>query len=65
MDSTQRLLQQIFKLDQFRPGQEDVINTLLQGRSVLAIFPAGGGRSLCYQLPALMMDGLAPSTTRR
>lgn len=58
MDSTQQLLQQTFKLKQFRPGQLDVISTLLEGRSALAIFPTGGGKSLCYQLPALMLEGL-------
>jgi len=42
----------------FREGQEKVIQALLEGRSALAIFPTGGGKSLCYQLPALLMDGL-------
>ncbi|MFC4258264.1 ATP-dependent DNA helicase RecQ [Marinobacter lacisalsi] len=58
MDSANELLRQTFGLQQFRPGQEAVITTLLQGRSALAIFPTGGGKSLCYQLPALMFDGL-------
>ncbi len=58
MDSAQHLLQDTFKLDAFRPGQQAVINTLLEGRSALAIFPTGGGKSLCYQLPALMLEGL-------
>ncbi|TGG92897.1 RecQ family ATP-dependent DNA helicase [Natronospirillum operosum] len=62
MDSTQQQvqhhLQNTFRLSAFRPGQQDVINTLLAGRSALAIFPTGGGKSLCYQLPALMLDGL-------
>lgn len=52
------LLQQTFHLNQFRPGQEAVINALLAGRSALAVFPTGGGKSLCYQLPALLLDGL-------
>lgn len=51
-------LQHQFKLSAFRPGQEAVINALLQGQSALAVFPTGGGKSLCYQLPALMLDGL-------
>ena len=51
-------LQQHFGHAQFREGQEKVIRTLLEGRSALAIFPTGGGKSLCYQLPALLMDGL-------
>ncbi len=47
-----------FNLPNFRPGQESVIDALLQGRSALAVFPTGGGKSLCYQLPALMFKGL-------
>ena len=47
-----------FNLPNFRPGQEAVIDALLQGRSALAVFPTGGGKSLCYQLPALMFKGL-------
>jgi ATP-dependent DNA helicase RecQ len=42
----------------FRDGQEAVIQTLLAGRSTLAIFPTGAGKSLCYQLPSLLMNGL-------
>src|SRR6476659_1792768 len=52
------LLQSKFKLSAFRPGQEQAISRLLTGRSVLAIFPTGAGKSLCYQLPALMLDGV-------
>jgi ATP-dependent DNA helicase RecQ len=54
----QRVLLEVFGFDQFRPGQERVIDALLSGRSSLAIFPTGGGKSLCYQLPALLLDGL-------
>jgi len=43
---------------EFRPGQEEVVRALLAGRSALAVFPTGGGKSLCYQLPALLLDGL-------
>jgi len=42
----------------FRPGQEQVIQALLAGRSALALFPTSAGKSLCYQLPALLMDGV-------
>ncbi|MEX2578787.1 MAG: RecQ family ATP-dependent DNA helicase [Verrucomicrobiales bacterium] len=42
----------------FRAGQERVVDALLEGRSALALFPTGAGKSLCYQLPALMLDGL-------
>ncbi len=52
------LLKKHFGHDQFRPGQQQVIETLLEGRSALAIFPTGGGKSLCYQLPALALDGI-------
>lgn len=51
-------LQEKFGFSTFRPGQETVIATLLAGRSSLAIFPTGAGKSLCYQLPALLLDGL-------
>ena len=52
------VLQQHFGWSEFREGQLDVIDRLLRGDSVLAVFPTGGGKSLCYQLPALMLDGL-------
>ena len=51
-------LREYFGFDAFRQGQEPVIRALLDGRSALAVFPTGGGKSLCYQLPALMLDGL-------
>jgi ATP-dependent DNA helicase RecQ len=47
-----------FGHDSFREGQEPVVRALLDGRSALAVFPTGGGKSLCYQLPALLLDGL-------
>src|SRR5205814_6195857 len=47
-----------FGLTAFRPGQEQVVDALLAGRSALAVFPTGGGKSLCYQLPALLLDGV-------
>ena len=47
-----------FGLSDFRPGQERVIDALLAGRSALAVFPTGAGKSLCYQLPALLLDGV-------
>ena len=52
------LLLQYFGHDAFRPGQQEVVERLMAGRPVLAIFPTGGGKSLCYQLPALAIDGL-------
>ncbi len=47
-----------FGFESFRPGQEQVIDALLAGRSALAVFPTGAGKSLCYQLPALLLDGM-------
>ncbi len=52
------LLRDRFGLDAFRPGQLEVINALLAGRSALAVFPTGGGKSLCYQLTSLQIEGL-------
>lgn len=52
------LLRDRFGYDAFRPGQERVIETLLAGRAALAVFPTGGGKSLCYQLPALALEGV-------
>ena len=51
-------LQQYFGFTSLRPGQQPVIETLLAGRSAAAIFPTGSGKSLCYQLPALMLPHL-------
>jgi len=48
-----------FGFDQFRPGQESVIRALLAGESALALFPTGAGKSLCYQLPAVLLEGTA------
>jgi len=51
-------LEQVFGYSQFRPGQEATISAVLAGRSAAAIFPTGSGKSLCYQLPALMLPHL-------
>lgn len=53
------LLREHFGFDSFRAGQEDVIRALLAGESALALFPTGAGKSLCYQLPAVLLDGTA------
>src|SRR5689334_2726430 len=47
-----------FGFDTFRPGQERVIEALVAGNSAAAVFPTGSGKSLCYQLPALLLDGV-------
>src|SRR5882672_2916595 len=51
-------LQSTFGFPAFREGQEPAITRLLAGKSTLAIFPTGAGKSLCYQLPALLLDGV-------
>lgn len=53
----QEALKKYFGYDSFRPGQEDVIRAILNGRDVLAILPTGGGKSICYQIPALCLEG--------
>jgi ATP-dependent DNA helicase RecQ len=58
MDRAARLLGEIFGFDGFRPGQEDIVAAVTAGRNVLAIMPTGGGKSLCFQLPALCRDGV-------
>ncbi len=51
-------LQQHFGYSTFRPGQKDIIETILSGRDTLGVLPTGGGKSICYQLSALMLPGL-------
>jgi ATP-dependent DNA helicase RecQ len=51
-------LRDTFGFDQFRDGQEDVVDALLAGEHVLTVMPTGAGKSLCYQLPALLLGGL-------
>lgn len=51
-------LREVFGFERFRPGQEAIIDTLLSGTSVLAVMPTGAGKSLCYQVPALALEGL-------
>ena len=52
------LLARIFGFDAFRPGQAEIVEAVTAGRDVLAIMPTGGGKSLCFQLPALCREGL-------
>src|SRR3954466_14699101 len=51
-------LQNLFGLDEFRPAQREVIESVLAGKDVLCVMPTGAGKSLCYQLPAAISDGL-------
>ena len=60
MEDTQRIyttLKQVFGYDEFRPGQEELVTALLDGRDALGVMPTGAGKSLCFQLPALLMEG--------
>ncbi|GHU54927.1 ATP-dependent DNA helicase RecQ [Spirochaetia bacterium] len=58
MTDKHAILKDSFGHTAFRPGQEDVIDAILAGQDVLAIMPTGAGKSLCYQIPALMLNGL-------
>jgi ATP-dependent DNA helicase RecQ len=56
--SAQRALRATFGFETFRPGQAEIVGAILAGRDVLAVMPTGSGKSLCYQLPALLRDRL-------
>lgn len=56
--AAQHILKTTFGYDDFRPGQQAVIEHVMAGENSLAIMPTGGGKSLCYQIPALMFDGI-------
>ncbi|MBI6630675.1 DNA helicase RecQ [Pontibaca salina] len=58
MTKAARLLRDVFGFDAFRPGQKEIIDAVSTGENVLAIMPTGGGKSLCFQLPALLRDGV-------
>ena len=59
MSQALEILRQIWGYDAFRPMQEEIINSALEGRDTLAILPTGGGKSVCFQVPALLSDGTA------
>jgi ATP-dependent DNA helicase RecQ len=58
LTAAQDRLHTVFGFTAFRPGQADIVSAILDGRDVLAVMPTGSGKSLCYQLPALVRDGL-------
>ena len=53
-----KILKKYFGYEQFREGQEVLIDSILQGQDVLGIMPTGAGKSICYQVPALLMPGI-------
>ena len=58
METPQSILKQYFGYDSFRPGQGELVQSILSGRDTLGIMPTGAGKSICYQVPALLLDGL-------
>ncbi|MEO1052599.1 MAG: ATP-dependent DNA helicase RecQ [Bacteroidota bacterium] len=58
MRSPIEILKEIWGYDQFRPLQEDIVNGVLKGHDVLALLPTGGGKSICFQVPAIALDGI-------
>lgn len=58
LDSAKRILKKYYGYDSFRRGQEKIIKSILQGRDTFAIMPTGAGKSICYQIPALLLEGL-------
>ena len=58
LDTARSILRSVFGFDSFRPGQADIVGTVLSGADLLAVMPTGSGKSLCYQLPAVIRDSL-------
>ena len=58
MPTAQDILKQYFGYDSFRPGQDRLVQSILSGRDTLGIMPTGAGKSICYQVPALLLPGL-------
>ena len=57
-ETIQRVLRDAFGFEDLRAGQREVVHAVMEGRDTLAIMPTGGGKSLCYQLPALCREGV-------
>src|SRR5215217_9336162 len=58
LDEARAVLRARFGFQQFRPGQERAVTSVLEGRDTLVVLPTGGGKSVCYQIPALVLPGL-------
>ncbi|MCG8652487.1 MAG: DEAD/DEAH box helicase, partial [Pirellulales bacterium] len=57
-DASHRVLKDVFGFEAFRPGQGEVVDAVIRGEDVLAVMPTGSGKSLCFQVPALVRGGL-------
>ena len=58
IEDARKLLKKFFGYDNFRTGQEEIISNILNGRDSLGIMPTGAGKSICYQIPAMLSDGI-------
>lgn len=58
MENSKTLLKKFFGYENFRPGQEEIINHILNYEDCLAIMPTGAGKSICYQIPAMIFTGV-------
>ena len=58
IERAKQILKRVFGYDEFKPLQADVIENVLRKKDTLVIMPTGGGKSLCYQIPALIFQGL-------
>jgi ATP-dependent DNA helicase RecQ len=58
MHEAKEALERVFGFAEFRPGQQEILEAVFAGENILAVMPTGSGKSLCYQLPAIVRKGL-------